>query len=83
MIYGIYYNTFKDITSILYILNSYNLERKDNYFKLSNDNNEFYFVNKEKSTNLSVDIKINASDVPLEEDGYNFNRLNFNNVISI
>ena len=72
MIYGIYYNTFKDITSILYILNSYNLERKDNYFKLSNDNNEFYFVNKEKSTNLSVDIKINASDAPIEEDGYDY-----------
>ena len=69
---GIYYNTFKDISNILYILNYCSLHKETDYFKLSTDVDEFYFINKESSADLSTDIKINAIQNILQEDGYDY-----------
>ena len=69
---GIYYNTFKDISNILYILNYCSLHKETDYFKLSTDVDEFYFINKESSADLSTDIKINAVQNILQEDGYDY-----------
>jgi hypothetical protein len=48
------------------------LHKETDYFKLSTDVDEFYFINKESSADLSTDIKINAVQNILQEDGYDY-----------
>lgn len=61
---GIYYHTFLEISSILYILNNHKLTQFIGYFKLSDDMDTFTFIsvddNKEDILNFQFDKSIRA-----------------------
>lgn len=64
---GIEYNSFKDISNILYILNSFNLTRYENKFTLSDNDKIFTFTNDLSHENYDLTIKA-VSNLPEKEE---------------